>query len=264
MFVNAINPFRLPMTAIQDFLNSARIFLLVGLCPVSPVFAADLTAYTEEWPPYNYVIDHEVKGISTEILRVACELAKLHCEFRLVPWARAYKIVSNTPNTLIYSTARDPTREKQFVWVGPILPRNAWAYGKTGMNTDIHGFKDLTSTRIGVVRDDAAQNDLIAVGVPISSFLVVNSHLDALRLMMLDKINLVVTTEIGMAWNMQIAGISPAAITKVIKVKEGDLYYAFNLKSDPVVVVKLQASIDKLRREGKIDSIVSQYIKQKN
>ena len=264
MFANAIKLLRLSMPAIDKFFNCAKIYLVLGLCPVTAVFAADLTAYTEEWPPYNYAMDHEVKGISTEILRAACDLAKLHCEFKIVPWARAYKTVTNTPNTLIYSTARNPAREKQFAWLGPILPRNAWAYGKTGMNTDILNFKDLTRTRIGVVRDDAAQNDLIAVGVPTSSFLVVNSHLDALRLMMLDKINLVVNTEIGMAWNLQIAGISPSAITKVIKVKEGDLYYAFNLKSDSVVMAKLKTSIDKLRREGKIDSIVSLYIKQKN
>jgi polar amino acid transport system substrate-binding protein len=240
------------------------IYMALVCCPALSVVAADLTAYTEEWPPYNYKKDSEVKGISTEILRAACDLAKLQCEIQIVPWARAYMTASNTPNTIVFSTARNPARERQFTWVGPILPRNAWAYGKTGRNADIHDFKDLARTRIGVVRDDAAQNDLLAVGVPSSSFLVVNSHLDALRLMMLDKIDLLITTEIGMAWNLQIAGISPSEVTKVMKVKDGDLYYALNLYSDPIMVAKLQASMDKLRREGKIDSIVSHYIKQKN
>jgi polar amino acid transport system substrate-binding protein len=261
---DAIKPICMFIVVFQHVFKSASAYLALSLFPFSLVLAADLIAYTEEWPPYNYAIDHEVKGISSEILHAACILAKLECQFHIVPWARAYKTVTNAPNTLVYSTARNPTREKQFVWVGPILPRSAWAYGKTGMNSDIQSVKDLTHARIGVVRDDAAQNDLTAVGVPTSSFLVVNSHLDALRLMMLDKINLVVTTEIGMAWNLQIAGISPAAVTKVLKVKDGDLYYAFNLKSDPVMIAKLQTSIDKLRREGKIDSIVAHYIKQKN
>ena len=249
---------------LQKIHNKAIACSVIFFCHSSIVFAVDLTAYTEEWPPYNYSVDSELKGISTEVLRAACDLAKLQCEFRMVPWARAYKAVTNTRNTIIYSTARNPTREKQFLWVGPILPRNAWAYGKAGMNTDIHRFMDLANTRIGVVREDAAQNDLLAVGVPSSSFLVVNSHLDALRLMMLDKINLVVNTEIGMNWNLQIAGIAPEAVTKVMKVYDGDLYFALNLKSDSVMVAKLQDSIDKLRREGKIDSIVLQYMKQKN
>lgn len=250
--------------AFQKFLRKTCIYLALGFCPLPLAFAADLVAYTEEWPPYNYAAGNGVKGISTDILRAACELAKLHCEFQIVPWARAYKTVTNTSNTIVYSTARNPVREKQFIWVGPIVPRNAWAYGKAGMNMDIHSFKDLANTRIGVIRDDAAQNDLLEVGVPSSSFFVVNSHLDALRFLMLDKINLLVTTEIGMDWNLQIAGISPSAVSKVIKIHDGDLYYAFNLKSDPAMVKKLQASIDKLRREGKIDTIVAQYIKQKN
>jgi polar amino acid transport system substrate-binding protein len=42
----------------------------------------------------------------------------------------------------------------------------------------------------------------------------------------------------------------------------GAYYFALNRKSDPMIVAKLQAGIDKLRREGKIDAIVLQYTKQ--
>lgn len=239
--------------------------LVFWVCQASPVYAADLIAYTEPWLPYNYTEGNEIKGISTDVLRAACKLAKLSCEIQIVPWARAYKTVTNMPNTIIYTTARNPSRENQFAWVGPILPRTIWAYGKAGMMTEIHSVKDLGGVRIGVVRDEASLADLLAVGVPTSSFVELNSNNDVLRMMMLDKINVVVDTEIGMAWSLHSAGIAPSAVTKLMKINEGGAYYfALNLKSDPAIIAKLQAGIDKLRREGKIDAIVLQYTRQLN
>ncbi|MES2050265.1 MAG: transporter substrate-binding domain-containing protein [Pseudomonadota bacterium] len=251
--------------ALKKFWRMAWMPLALGICPASSIFAADLTAYTEPWLPYNYTEGNEIKGISTDVLRAACKLAKLSCEIQIVPWARAYKTVTNTPNSIIYTTARNPSRENQFVWVGPILPRTTWAYGKTGMKAEIHSIKDLGNARIGVVRDEASLADLLAVGVPPSSFVELNSNNDVLRMMMLEKINVVVETEIGMAWSLKSAGIASSAVTKLMKINDGGAYYfALNLQSDPIIVAKLQAGIDKLRREGKIDTIVLQYTKQIN
>ena len=249
--------------AISKFWCKSSIAFVFGLCQALPVCAADLMAYTEPWLPYNYTEGNEIKGISTDVLRAACKLAKLSCEIQIVPWARAYKTVTNTPNTLIYTTARNLSRENQFAWVGPILPRTTWAYGKAGVKTEINSIKDLASARIGVVRDEASLADLLAVGVPPSSFVEFNSNKDVLRMMMLDKINVVVETEIGMAWSLHSAGIASTAVTKLMKISDvGAYYFALNLQSDPIVVAKLQAGIDKLRREGKIDAIVLQYTKQ--
>ena len=256
-------PFSRVKPVLQKVWCKSSVVLVLGVCQASAICAADLIAYTEPWLPYNYTEGNEIKGISTDVLRAACKLAKLSCEIQIVPWARAYKTVTNTPNTIIYTTARNPSRENQFAWVGPILPRTTWAYGKTGVTTEIHSVKDLGNARIGVVRDEASLADLLAVGVPPSSFVELNSNNDVLRMMMIDKINVVVETEIGMAWSLRSAGIAPTAVTKLMKINEGGAYYfALNLKSDPKITGKLQAAMDKLRREGKIDSIVLKYTKQ--
>jgi hypothetical protein len=102
--------------SIQRFLR-AIILATFGLSTVYPSFAVDLVAYTEEWAPYNYAESTAAKGISTDILREACALAKRVCEIHLVPWARAYKMASSTPNTLAFTMARTPEREKEFLWI---------------------------------------------------------------------------------------------------------------------------------------------------
>lgn len=106
--------------------------LAVAASLLAPARAADLTAYTVDWAPYNYSEQGAIKGFSTDMLRAMCQSAKIDCDIRMVPWARAYKTVQTTPNTLVFTTARKPSREGEFLWVGPIVPRSTWVYGRAG------------------------------------------------------------------------------------------------------------------------------------
>ena len=136
-------------------------------------------------------------------------------------------------------------------------------YGKAGMRAPIHHIKDLAKEKIGVIRGDAALDELLAAGVPESSILVLNSHTDVMRMMKLGKINVVVNTEIGMALNLKNIGLPPDAVVKLLKLSDGNsLYFGLNLGSDPALVNQLQASIDKLKSEKKIEAIVRSYVKQ--
>lgn len=250
---------------IQGLWQKIWLCLALASCQVSLVLAEDLHAYTEEWPPYNYMAGNQLKGISTDILRASCELIKINCVIQLVPWLRAYKTVVETPNALIYSIARTPQREQEFVWVGPILPRTTWIYGKAGLAVTVHNISDLAGTRIGVIRGEASQTELLAAGVPQASILVLNSNTDVMRMMKLGKIDVVVNTEIGMTLNLKNIGMPSDAVSKLFKFSDGgSLYFALNLRSDPVLVNKLQSAVDKLRSEGKIEAIVRRYTKEKN
>ena len=238
------------------------VFLFLGFCQLAPVSASGLRAYTEEWAPYNYVVGKEIKGISTDILRASCQMAKIECAIQLVPWSRAYKTVAETPNTLIYSIARTAQREKEFIWIGPILPRQMWIYGKPGLEASFHHLKDLAKTKIGIVRGDASQEELLAVGVPLSSILILNSHSDIMKMMKLDKINVVVNTEIGMEFDLKNSGMPSDAVVKLLKLSDGNsVYFGLNLQSDPTLIAQLQVGFDKLKREKKFDVIVRSYTK---
>lgn len=227
--------------------------------------ATDLTAYTEDWAPYNYTEGKQIKGISTDILRAACTEAKLNCEFQMVPWARAYKVVSATPNTILYTTARKHAREHEFLWLGPILPRTTWIYAKAGKEKVFHDFKDLSTARIGVVRDDASQPDLKNAGMNAIALVEQSSNADVLKMLMNDMVDAMVDTEVSMAWQLKNSGLPSKTLTRLMKLSdEGAYYFALNLHTDLAWVKALDLAMDKLRRNGKIDSIVQQYTKSAN
>ena len=222
--------------------------------------AQRLSAYTEHWPPYNFEEAGKVKGIATDMLRAICTDARLTCNVRVVPWARGYKIVSNTPNTVLFTTARKASREKEFLWVGPILPRSTWVYVHSGGDKAAQGVRDLTQLRFGIVRDEAAQQDLTQAGVPVHAMVEDSSNASILRLLLSGVVDAMVDTEVAMAWALRSSSLDASTVIKHSKLTdEGAYFYAFNLKSNPEVVGRLQAAIDKLKRQGRVDALVHRY-----
>lgn len=251
----------MPLFLIRHRLLALVLGLSAGATLAAPGSGLpSLMAYTEQWPPYNFVEGGKVQGIATDMLRAACELAQLHCSFQVVPWARAYKVVRNTPNTVLYTTARKPAREDQFAWVGPLLPRTTWVYTHTIAGAPARDAKELPQLRIGVVREEAAQQDLLAAGVPASALVEESSNDAVFRMLMGDLVQAMVDTEVGMAWNLRSVGRPAGSVTKLLKLSDDGAYYlALNLRTDPNVVRKLQQAVDKLRAEGRLDAIVRAY-----
>ena len=233
--------------------------LLCHARPTSP--SAILTAYTEEWPPYNFTEHDAVRGIATDALLAACALAHIQCTVHVVPWARGYHVVQNTPNTVLYTTARKADREDAFIWVGPLLPRTTWVYARQAPNPPVRDIPSLAGWRIGIVRDEASYQDLLAAGLPTRALVEDSSNRLILRMMMSGIVQAMVNTEIGMAWDLRKLGLPPNSVAKVIKLsEEGAYYFALNLHTDPALVRQLQEALDTLRNEGRIEAIRQQYV----
>jgi polar amino acid transport system substrate-binding protein len=164
---------------------------------------------------------------------------------------------------MFYTTTRNASREKLFKWVGPILPRTIWIYGKKGLEKKIHTLKDLHQVKFGIVREEASIDELLAAGVPKSAIQGLNSNADVMKMLQLGRIDTMVNTEIGMQWNLRNASVASNELVKLMTLSEdGAYYFAFNLKTDPAVIEKLQRSLDRLKREGKLEEIIRKYMRK--
>ena len=238
----------------------AALSLIIGLVSATSI-AADLTAYTNDWPPYNFEDNKQVTGISTDIFMSACTEAKLSCVTELVPWARAYATVSKTPNTVLYTTARIPSRETEFLWVGPLLPRVTWVYGRAGTQERFKTLQDLATAKVGVVRGESSIKDLETAGIPASAFVNDSTNHFVLRSLEAGMVDAMVDTEIGMAWNLRESNFPPDSVVKLLKLSDKGAYYLALNRDTPVEVhTKLQQALDKLKQSGAINRIIRKYI----
>lgn len=220
--------------------------------------AAGVTAYTEEWPPYNFAERGRPVGIATDLLLAACARARIECRVEIVPWARAYRLALTQPNTLVFSTARTAARERDFAWIGPILPRRTWVFGRAD-SPAVASISALSNYRVGVASEDAAARDLVAQGLDQSAIDRSGTDQDSLRKLAAGRIDFVTGTEVGMAWGVRRLGIELDLKRLLPLSNEGAYYFALNPKSDAGLAERLQRAYDELLRSGERERIVARY-----
>lgn len=240
------------------------LVILMTLTTTPAVIGAPmtLTAYAEEWPPYNFTDRGNPAGISVDLLNAACVQAQINCHIEIVPWARAVLLVEQTPNTVLFTTARTVKRESRFLWVGPIQPRRVWVFGRRGEQRPA-SFADLNNHLTGVVRNDASEADLLARGVRRAALDESVDSTTNLRKLVRGHVDFVADNEIALTWQLRQMGKSAEFVERLLLLAErSDYYYAVNRRSDPELVQRLQAAIDHLRRTRTVDAIVGHYLRE--
>jgi len=127
-----------------------------------------LTYYTEQLPPYNYIKNGTLKGVSVELLEAVTEKMGKKVsteEIQLVPWTEGYQAALKGNNTVLFTTARTPEREQNFKWAGPIYSDRDVLFAKPDQGINISSPDDLKGYRIGVITDNAVTQQLLAIGV---------------------------------------------------------------------------------------------------
>jgi polar amino acid transport system substrate-binding protein len=158
----------------------------------------------------------------------------------------------------LFFTTRTAEKEKLFQWAGPIL-RVRWAfYGRKG--TDIQ-LKDLEEakkmTAIGTVRDDAREQFLKKQGF--TNLHSVSNNVLNMKKLMNDRIDLLVSINIGIARIAAEAGFSTDQIEMLFVIKEVDLYIAFSKTTDEQIVGKWQRTLKEIHDDGTFASIYGRW-----
>ena len=142
----------------------ARSALCIGLLWLQ-VAAADTRVFAGISPGLQGIENGQETGPAVELLKVLFAEAQLPYQFEISNWAQAHKRFAATPESLMFSVARYPAREKDFLWVcdiGPLYMR----IGKRKDRTDLNptSFQQLKSHKLAVVRSSAPHFLLLDAG----------------------------------------------------------------------------------------------------
>ena len=145
--------------------------LLLCLPLTTGVFAQkieDMQFRTEEYPPYNYIQDKTIKGISIELLNDMFSHMNLKKKplVNIGAWATAYRLAKDSKaHSVCFSTTRSKEREKLFSWFGPITKTRVSIFTKKG-NKDEFTEKDFLTQKFAAIRDDIGEIKLQSNKVP--------------------------------------------------------------------------------------------------
>jgi polar amino acid transport system substrate-binding protein len=239
----------------QSLVRFGALWLALTMLPLQ---AADLTAYSAEWPPYVFRQQGKVVGIAADLLRAACEEARLDCAFEVLPWARAYQTAKRTPGTLVFPTTRTIEREADFRWLGPLgeLPGSAWLWRLKDHAVDVAEYRQLNRYRVGVVTGDSPVRELWMRGVKREALDFANANDINIRKFLAGRVVAVIDTDLGMAWQLKLQGVSNDAAVHLLPYSTAvPSYIAVNQSTSPELAERLEAALTKLIRRGEIKTL---------
>jgi polar amino acid transport system substrate-binding protein len=219
---------------------------------------------TEDYPPYNYMEKGQVTGFSTKIVEQVFLKAGIQGKPKLYPWARAYEMVLEKENTLIYTITRNSERENLFKWVGPLASRAIFLFNqKKRKDIEINSLEDAKKYIIGVTRDDGFSISLMKKGFEIGKNIYpVSKEEQNIEKLFTGRIDLVGNVELYMGYIVKSLGLDFNKLAKVYELPDKNAYYmALNKKTSDTIVNKLQHALDEIKQNGTYQNIADQYLK---
>ncbi|WP_159084390.1 substrate-binding periplasmic protein [Dongshaea marina] len=240
-------------------------FILSGQAKSASPSGQDFTRLsyvTEEFPPYNYRHNGELKGIAVELLLAAAREAGYSMrsqDIKCNSWARSYNLALNVQGYVLFSTARTLEREALFKWAGPIVPNiEVILVALRERHLRIAMDSELNSYRIGVIRSDAGQQYVIRVGVDPDKLVVTHKPKLLARQLLNRRIDLWATTA-SVFDTLEKLGLERNKFEVVYSLGASAPYYALNKKTPDQLVASFQRAIDKVKDSDEYQLILSDY-----
>lgn len=222
-----------------------------------------LAGFTENLPPLNYQDEAgTAQGFSVELLRRMAAAAGWPLALQVMPWPRTVQAAEATPGSVLFSLTRTPEREAQFQWVGPIAQRRILVY-KLASRTELKlaQLSELGASRIGVVRDSAADKQLQAAGL--RPGVELEHGLDDatnVRKLLAGRMEFVVLLDWAASWNLRQLKLPYSTLQPVLEQDATRSYwYGLRPTADLAVVRRLQAELDLLKRDGRYERLRQRY-----
>jgi len=243
-------------------LASASVLLLSG-AHAEDRPDTDMVLLTENFPPYNmakngknFAQDENINGIATDIVREIFKRADITYSLTLrFPWERIYKLTLEKPGYGVFVMARLPDREKLFKWVGPIGPDDWIMLAKADSKITLETLDDARKYKIGAYKGDAIAETLAKQGL---NPIVVLRDQDNAKKLVSGQIDLWATGDPAGRYLARQEGVS--GLKTVLRFNSAELYLALNKDVPDEMVVRLQAALDQLRKEGRVDEIMARYL----
>jgi polar amino acid transport system substrate-binding protein len=229
------------------------------------VHAQSIRVVTEEFPPYNFSVDGKITGFSTEVVQAVLKEAQIDGAFQSLPWARAYETAQGAENILIYSIARNPTREKLFKWVGVIAPTQYYLFSRPQRKLKLERLEDARNYQIATVNEDAGEQFLMAHGFAkgqnLQSSVKYELNYEKLKR---GRVDLWIMPELVAVFLARQAGDDPSkSLARSFAINElgNDGYYmAFSIQTPDALVARVSRALATVKTNGTYDALKKKWL----
>jgi len=241
-----------------------KTILLALLLSIASLNAGEsIKLMTEIFPPFQYEEDGNKKliGISTEIVQAIQKEINSQGKIKVYPWARGLKILDKKVNTALFSMLRTKEREEKYKWVGPITSMQLVFFKKKGSSITLNTIEDAKKVgKVGVTKGVANYDILREKGFKNLDVITSGQDEKNIRKLVKGRIDLWPTLLMAGVYNSKRMGLVGEVVPiKNVVVFAGDMYIAFNIKTDDKIIQKWQKALDKLKKDKSVERIIQRY-----
>ncbi|WDE12852.1 substrate-binding periplasmic protein [Thalassomonas haliotis] len=243
--------------------NVTRIFLLANLLFTQVSFSEpfkNLYYTTENYPPFNYLEQDKLTGISIEILnQVWQELGVPRQNIDVLPWARAFYELQQNNHQVLFAVTKTQKREPMFKWACPISTVQVALVTLKSRNIMINDLRELEQYHIGTVRYDAGEHILrheLKLAANISSNVSIQSNLVLLEK---NRIQLFTYDSYALPNMLKQYGYNPDNYEIVYPLKTTTACFAFNKAVDDKLVQTFQQALSKVISNDNYSRLYNKY-----
>ncbi|MBN1984475.1 MAG: transporter substrate-binding domain-containing protein [Chitinivibrionales bacterium] len=222
----------------------------------------ELVYMTEQFKPENFEENGQLKGRSVEILEMVWKemgATVNRNNIKVMTWARALNDLQNNKNTVLFAMGKSEERMKLFKFVGPYNTTVLSFIAKKDKKIKLTQLEDAKKYRIGTLREDVGDQILTSSGFDVNT-LDRSAVPDAmLKKLQADRIDVICYTEGSAFQMMSSVGLKKDDYESIFTVKKFESCYAFNKDTPDELIQRFQTALDKLKKEGKIEPIVTKY-----
>ncbi|QOL26308.1 transporter substrate-binding domain-containing protein [Thalassotalea sp. LPB0316] len=234
--------------------RALNALLLVFFCSLS-ASATNLRIVTEDSYPVQYLENSVIKGKNAETVQAMLTGANLAAEIEVLPWARAYNIALNSPNVMIFSIARTPAREHEFIWGRPItdlsyslytLKENQQAFSSLSQ-------QELKALNIAAIRNSATEQHLTKYGY--ENLQLVNNPVQMVNMLNKKRVDAIPANSTSLAAFCQKMSLNCDRLVEFhpLPVPSTQLYFAFSKGTDPHLISRLLQAYDESPEIDKLE-----------
>ena len=213
---------------------------------------ADLHVVAFSNPLLQYQENGVNKGPTIDILNVLLKETQLSADISYLPWARAFSIAKNTPNTLILSMFRTPEREDSFHWIIKVSQAaRVFISLKSKPENYVETIEQASNKLTAVILGSSAHKELEAAGFSEWNNLYIVSHeTNMINLLLNGRVDLIYSDPNNIQRALQAMNKGNVAISfkKITNENQRMGYIALNKNSDEEIVKKLQQAADKFTK----------------
>jgi len=220
----------------------------------------ELVYLTEQFPPYNFVEDGLYKGISTELLYLVWQRMNISKQkINVLPWERAYYLLQQQDNTVLFMTMQTPHRIELFKWACPIVSTELHFIGQTGSNYNVNAFSKMKAYKVAATRAAVGEQLLINKGFPIGNIVVTDNLEHSLKLLSRGRVDFVISETEAVDVAAKGLGLEDQAFKSYLLLSPVQGCFAFNRSVPDSFITEFETQLRDIVNSPLYENLLKRY-----